>query len=68
MPEYCIYTLSDSNTIAEAPKEIERASDKEAVEEANALLHGLDVEVWQGARIVIRLRPTDGQRSSCRPV
>ena len=38
MPEYCIYTLSDGNTIAEVPKEIECASDKQAIEEANAVL------------------------------
>jgi hypothetical protein len=61
MPEFCIYTLSDSNTIAKAPKEIECASDNEAIEVANALLDRLDVEVWQGARIVIRLKPTDGK-------
>jgi hypothetical protein len=52
--------LSDGNTIAETPKEIECASDKEAIEEANAVLDVLDVEVWQGARIVIRLKSTDG--------
>ena len=61
MSQYCIYTLSDGNTIAETPKEIECASDKEAIEEANAVLDVLDVEVWQGARIVIRLKPTDGK-------
>jgi hypothetical protein len=53
--------LSDGNTIAEVPKEIECASDKQAIEEANAVLDILDVEVWQGARIVIRLKPTDGK-------
>ena len=57
MSQYCIYTLSDGNTIAETPKEIECASDKEAIEEANELLADLDVEVWQGPRIVIRLKP-----------
>jgi len=36
----------------------ECASDKEAIEEANELLADRDVEVWQGPRIVIRLKPT----------
>jgi hypothetical protein len=57
MAEYCIYTLRDCNTIASTPKDIECASDKEAIEEAYALLDGHDVEVWQGARVVIRLKP-----------
>jgi hypothetical protein len=61
MPEYCIYTLSAGNTIAEVPKELECASDEEAIKEANAVLDVLDVEVWQGARIVIRLKSTDRQ-------
>jgi hypothetical protein len=43
------------------PKELECASDKEAIKEANAVLDVLDVEVWQGARIVIRLKSTDGK-------
>ena len=58
MSQYCIYTLLACNTIAEAPQEIECASDKEAIEEANELLADRDVEVWQGPRIVIRLKPT----------
>jgi hypothetical protein len=45
MPVYCVYTLLDCNTIAITPREIECASDKEAIEEASALLHHLDVEV-----------------------
>jgi hypothetical protein len=57
MPVYCIYTLLDCNTIASTPSELECASDKEAIEEANALLYRHDVEVWQGPRIVIRLKP-----------
>ena len=58
MPEFCIYTLLDCNTIASTPRDIECASDKEAIEEAYALLDGYDVEVWQGPRVVIRLKPT----------
>ena len=59
MPVYCIYTLLDCNTIATTPSELECASDKEAIEGANALLYRYDVEVWQGPRIVIRLKPTN---------
>ena len=49
MPVYCIYTLLDCNTIAITPSEIECASDKEAIEEANTLLCRHDIEVWQSA-------------------
>jgi hypothetical protein len=43
------------NQVAAAPDEIiEFASDQEAISYAQQLLHGI-VEVWQGARVVIRL-------------
>jgi hypothetical protein len=30
-----------------------------AIAEAKKLLDGLDIEIWQGARVVVRLKPQD---------
>jgi hypothetical protein len=59
MPEYRFYTLKSGNRLAAPPDVIECDSDKEAIMEARILLDGLDVEVWQGRRVVTRLRPSD---------
>lgn len=59
MPQYRIYTLASGNRIVAPPDLIECATDAEAIREARILLDGLDVKVWQGARIVVRLRPSD---------
>jgi hypothetical protein len=56
MSRYCFYTLLDCNTIADTPKEIECASDKDAIAKANELLAGLDVEVCRGPRIIIQAK------------
>jgi hypothetical protein len=57
--DYRIYKISPDNHIAGPPDEVECASDQEAVAQAKQKLNGLAVEVWQGARIVIRLKPND---------
>jgi hypothetical protein len=59
MPEYRIYTLAKDNRIVAPPDMVECDSDADAILEARILLDGMDVEVWQGARIVTRLRPSD---------
>ena len=51
MPNYRFYTGHQKID----PLVIDFASDQEAVNKANRLLSGLDIEVWQGARIVIQL-------------
>jgi hypothetical protein len=61
MPEYRICTLSHASKIASPPTDIECASDEEAVTEAKKLLNGLDIEIWQGARVVTRLRSADDE-------
>ena len=38
--------------------EIEFASDQDAIEHAKMKLDGLDLEVWHGPRMVIRLKST----------
>lgn len=61
MQAYRFYTLKNGNRIVAPPDVIECASDQEAIDEAKKSLDGFDVEIWQGARIVTRLRPSDGK-------
>jgi len=51
MPNYRFYTGYQQID----PLVIDFASDQEAINKAKRLLSGLDIEVWQGARVVIRL-------------
>jgi hypothetical protein len=55
MPAYRLYELRDANRIAGPPTVIECESDAEVIEKAKALLDGLDIEIWDGARVVARL-------------
>ena len=55
MQHYRIYTLAAGNEVVGPPDVIEFETDKEAIIEAMILLDGLDVEVWEGARLVKRL-------------
>jgi hypothetical protein len=58
MAEYRIYQIKDKH-IAAAPAIIEAAADQFAIEQAKQLLNGCDIEVWEGSRFVIGLRPRD---------
>jgi len=58
MPEYRIYTLNDRNKISGPPQDITCENDQEAIQQAKQWLDGHDVEVWQGARVVVRLKRT----------
>jgi len=59
MAYYRIYKLSPDDHIAGPPDEMECASDQEVITHAEQQLNGSAVEVWEGARIVIRLQPQD---------
>ena len=59
MPHYGIYRLSVDNNIFGRPEVVDCDSDQEVIARAKARLDGLDVEVWDGPRIVIRLKSTD---------
>jgi hypothetical protein len=56
MQQYRIYTLLSDNKVAGPATEIECSSDEEAISQAEKFVNGLDIEVWQGARLVTRLR------------
>ncbi len=55
MPHYRIYKLS-SDHIVGAPEEVEFDSDRDVIGHAKEKLDGLDLEVWEGPRLVIRLK------------
>jgi len=57
MAEYRIFTLTKERRIAGPAEVIDCASDKHAVEEAKILMNDHDMEIWQGSRMVMRLRP-----------
>jgi hypothetical protein len=56
MGEYRIYKLSSDDHVVGPPDEVKFDSDRDAIEHAKTKLDGLDLEVWDGPRIVIRLK------------
>ena len=62
MPEYRFYTLLRGNKIAGPATQVECSSDEEAISQAKKFINGLDIEVWQGARLIARLQsPVDNR-------
>lgn len=55
MPAYRIYRLKPDNHISGVPSLIEYDSDQDAIAYAKAKMGELDIEVWDGSRLVIRL-------------
>jgi hypothetical protein len=58
MPDYRLYSMS-ANNIAGPPQIVQCASDQQAIAAAKGLLDRHDIEIWQGARVVTRLQPSD---------
>ena len=56
MPDYRIYTLSEDGHIKGAPTLVIFESDQEAIETVRRMLDGNDIDVWQGARRITRLK------------
>ena len=57
MPEfYRIYTLTEHNKIAGPSQDVICQNDQEAIQQAKQWLDGHDLEVWQGPRLVTRLK------------
>jgi hypothetical protein len=59
VPHYRIYSLSPDNHISGAPEVVEYDTDQDVIRHAQAKLDGLDMEVWDGPRVVIRLKSPD---------
>jgi len=60
VPHYRIYRLSN-NRIAAAPEIVEYDSDRDVTVHAKKILDGADIEVWDGPRVVIRLKSPDAK-------
>jgi hypothetical protein len=55
MPEYRIFTIGPDGHFIGVPKIAEFADDKEVVETAMRTANGADIEIWNLARLVVRL-------------
>ena len=55
MPAYRLYTISYANRIVGLPTVIHCDSDAEVIAKAKAMLDRLDIEIWDGPRLVLRL-------------
>lgn len=65
MPDYRIYQLQAApNRIVGSPTIVTYKTDAEAIEHARRLLDSHDIEIWEGVRVVIRLRSREGSLSS----
>jgi hypothetical protein len=61
MPYYRIYTMTEDGHIQSAPVSFNCDDDRAAIERAEAVKNGLDLEVWQERRrvAVLRRNPQD---------
>jgi hypothetical protein len=55
MPDYRLYTVDKGGHVMEAPQVVTCPSDEEAVAKARSMVNGLDLEVWDGARVVAEI-------------
>ena len=56
MPDYRAYPITRDNHIEQPAIVISADNDDEAIEQALPLVNGHDVELWEGARLVTRLK------------
>jgi hypothetical protein len=61
---YRIYTVGEDGHFTGPPHEVDCSDDKEAVAVAMQLKNGLDLEIWDHKRFVVRLtvRPSLGRQ------
>ena len=55
VPAFRLYKIRDANRVAGPPTVIDCASDVEVIEKAKTLLDDLDIEIWDGPRVVAKL-------------
>jgi hypothetical protein len=55
MKEYRVYRLNSEGHIFAPPHAFTAASDDHAIATAKQLVEGHDIELWQQARLVVRL-------------
>jgi hypothetical protein len=59
VPTYHIYKLSSDNQIVGTSETVDFDSDRDVIAYAKTKMDGLDLEVWDGPRVVVRLKSTD---------
>jgi hypothetical protein len=59
MPDYRFYKIAKDGHIAGPPAAQDLPNDSAALEEAKRQVDGHAIEIWQGARIVAHLDPTE---------
>jgi hypothetical protein len=57
MLDYRVYLLDEGGRVGQIPEVIRCANDEDATRRARRLQGHLAAEVWQGARLVIKLDP-----------
>jgi hypothetical protein len=66
MPAYRIFLISEDDYIAGPPAFSLCQSDEEAVSKAEQLKNNLDIEVWEGDRLVACVEPEPRRRHAGR--
>jgi hypothetical protein len=56
MPDYRIYLVTEDDHIASAPVKIACDDDLSAVRQSQKLLDRHDIQLWEGRRLVTRLK------------
>jgi hypothetical protein len=56
MPEYLAYVLTEDDHISAPPHFIACDTDQEAIQRSTKLIDGQDIELWEGPRLVTRLK------------
>jgi hypothetical protein len=64
VPYYRVYPVNHAGRILGPSTVIECANDPEAIHEAQQAVDGHDVEIWQEARLVVRLSSDEANRSA----
>jgi hypothetical protein len=64
MPIYRIYHLADGSHIATPPDVIDCADEQEAIGKAAQAANGKAVELWEGARFIVRFPSDEGWSAS----
>ena len=60
MPHYRIYATTTDGHVAAPPTIIECADDQEAIGKAAQFTNGKSVELWEGARFIVRFPSDEG--------
>jgi hypothetical protein len=60
MPDYRIYSVHKSGRIAGPPHLVTCDTDEEIIKKAKSMVNGLDLEIWDLARVVAKIssKPT----------